>query len=34
MSGVKVRLLGSLIALGCGVGAIVVAILLVRGVLS
>jgi hypothetical protein len=33
MSSVKVRLLSSLVALACGVGAIVVAILLVKGVL-
>jgi hypothetical protein len=31
---IRLRLLASLLALGCGAGALVVAILLLRGVLS
>ena len=31
---VRLRLLASLVALGCGVAALVVAILLIRGVLA
>jgi hypothetical protein len=31
---VRLRLLASLVALGCGVAAVIVAILLIRGVLA